>query len=146
MVTGIRNPFNASFTADKYAAFLDDLNHRFPGAIDFRVAETPVFIEKELGRQMIDTCEYIIDFIKTAEFLSLTDRAIPKQEYMRNQNDHSHFIAFDFGICEDENGRHYPALIEMQGFPTLYGFQAYYPAVLEKHFEILQRHQPSILR
>jgi hypothetical protein len=60
MVTGIRNPFNASFTADKYAAFLDDLNHRFPGAIDFRVAETPVFIEKELGRQMIDTCEYII--------------------------------------------------------------------------------------
>ena len=136
MVTGIRNQFNASFTADTYAAFLDDLNHRFPGAIDFRVAETPVFIEKELGRQMIDTCEYIIDFIKTAGFLSLTDRAIPKQEYMRNQNDHSHFIAFDFGICENENGGHYPALIEMQGFPTLYGFQAYYPAVLEKHFEI----------
>ena len=136
MVTGIRNPFNASFTADKYAAFLDDLNRPYPGAIDFRIAETPVFIEKELGNRMIDTCEYIIDCIKGADFLSLTERAIPRQEYMQHENDHSHFIAFDFGICENENGGYYPALIEMQGFPTLFGFQAYYPAVLEKHFAI----------
>ena len=136
MVTGIRNQFNASFTEDKYAAFLDDLNKAFPGAIDFRVAETPVFIEKELGNHMIETCEYIIDCIKGADFLSLTDRAIPKQEYMKSENKHSHFIAFDFGICENENGGYYPALIEMQGFPTLFGFQAYYPAVLEKHFAI----------
>jgi hypothetical protein len=136
MVTSIRNQFNKSFTPEKYTAFLEDLNQLFPGAIDFRVAETPVFINKSLGKQMIDTCEHIIDLIKRDDFLTLTERAIPKQEYMQNQNGHSHFIAFDFGLCKNKNGELYPALIEMQGFPTLFGFQAYYPAVLEKHFDI----------
>jgi hypothetical protein len=136
MVTSIRNQFNKSFTPEKYTAFLEDLNQLFPGAIDFRVAETPVFINKLLGKQMIDTCEHIIDLIKRDDFLTLTERAIPKQEYMQNQNGHSHFIAFDFGLCKNKNGVLYPALIEMQGFPTLFGFQAYYPAVLEKHFDI----------
>jgi hypothetical protein len=136
MVTSIRNQFIKSFTPEKYSAFLEDLNQLFPGAIDFRVAETPVFINKSLGKQMVDTCEHIIDLIKRDDFLTLTERAIPKQEYMQNQNGHSHFIAFDFGLCKNKNGVLYPALIEMQGFPTLFGFQAYYPAVLEKHFDI----------
>lgn len=136
MVNSIRNQFNSSFTPEKYAAFLEDLNQLFPGAIDFRVAETPVFINKSLGRQMVETCEHIIDLLKRDDFISLTERSIPKQEYMQNQNDHSHFIAFDFGLCKKENGELYPALIEMQGFPTLFGFQAYYPEILEKHFEI----------
>lgn len=136
MVKSIRHLFNASFNQEKYTDFLKDLDQQFPGAIDFRVAETPVFISKELGDQMIETCEYIIDFIKRDDFLKLTDRAIPKEEYMQNENDHSHFIAFDFGICENENNELFPALIEMQGFPTLFGFQAYYPEILKKHFPI----------
>jgi hypothetical protein len=136
MVPGIRQLFNASFTKEKYSAFLNDLDQQFPGAIDFRVAETPVFIGKELGDQMIQACEYIIDFINDDDFLKLTDRAIPKEEYMQHENDHSHFIAFDFGICENEDNELFPALIEMQGFPTLFGFQAYYPEILKKHFPI----------
>ncbi|MFN6374974.1 MAG: hypothetical protein ACK4YD_07390, partial [Chitinophagia bacterium] len=104
MVTSIRNQFNKSFTPEKYTAFLEDLNQLFPGAIDFRIAETPVFINKSLGKQMIDTCEHIIDLIKRDDFLTLTERAIPKQEYMQNQNGHSHFIAFDFGLCKNKNG------------------------------------------
>jgi len=136
MVKGIRDLFNSSFTKEKYADFLKDLDKQFPGAIDFRVAETPIFVDKELGDRMIETCEYIIDFIKRKDFLALTERAIPKDEYMKNETDHSHFIAFDFGLCKNESGDLYPALIEMQGFPTLFGFQAYYPAVLEKHFSI----------
>ena len=55
---------------------------------------------------------------------------------MPNENDHTHFIAFDFGICENAAGELEPQLIEMQGFPTLFGFQVYYPEVLKKHFPI----------
>ena len=39
------------------------------------------------------------------------------------ENDHSHFIAFDFGICINEEGEFEPQLIEMQGFPTLFAFE-----------------------
>ena len=45
-------------------------------------------------------------------------------------------IAFDFGVCINESGILEPQLIEMQGFPTLFGFQVYYPEVLRRHFDI----------
>jgi hypothetical protein len=45
-------------------------------------------------------------------------------------------IAFDFGICIGEEGEPEPQLIEMQGFPTLFGFQVFYPEIFRKHFSI----------
>jgi hypothetical protein len=134
MIPAIRNSINTNFTESQYQEFLKDLNSEFPGAIDFRVAETPVFVDQQLGDKMIATCEYIIDFIKDPTFLSKTERAIPTAERLSNEGKHPHFIAFDFGICQNEDGSLFPALIEMQGFPTLFGFQAYYPEVLEKHY------------
>lgn len=136
MIPAIRNYINTNFTETQYQEFLKDLHSAFPGAIDFRVAETPVFVDEELSDKMIATCEYIIDFIKDPDFKSKTERAIPTTERLSNEGNHPHFIAFDFGICQNEDGSLYPALIEMQGFPTLFGFQAYYPEVLEKHYSI----------
>jgi hypothetical protein len=45
-------------------------------------------------------------------------------------------IAFDFGVCINNDQELEPQLIEMQGFPTLFGFQAYYPELVSKHFQI----------
>jgi hypothetical protein len=55
---------------------------------------------------------------------------------MPNENDHPHFLAFDFAVCEDGQGGYEPQLIEMQGFASLYGFQVYYPETLRRHFDI----------
>lgn len=136
MIKAIRKIFNRSFKKENYQALLNELNDKYPGQIAFRIAETPVFVDKQLGKQMIDTCEYIIDYIKSPDFISLTNAAIPKAESVPNENSYPHFIAFDFAICNNGDGLLSPALIEMQGFPTLFGFQALYPAILEKHFQI----------
>ena len=136
MISSIRKLINSNFSEKTYHEFLIALNSEFPGAIDFRIAETPVFVDKEMGNKMIETCEYIIDNIIDPEFLKKTERAIPKAERLSNEGKHTHFIAFDFGICENEIGSLYPALIEMQGFPTLFGFQAFYPEILEKYYPI----------
>jgi hypothetical protein len=136
MVPEIRDQFNKNFSEEKYRLFLEDLNSKHPGAIDFRVAETPIFIPKDLKNKMIDACESIVDVITKPGFIELTDRAIPTNENVANENAHTDFIAFDFGICENENGELEPQLVEMQGFPTLFGFQAYYPEILEKYFDI----------
>jgi hypothetical protein len=136
MVPELRERFNQAFTKEKYEAFLADLNGHYPGAIDFRIAETPEFIPKWFGNKIIDACENIIDLIIDPQFRNATEKAIPKDEYVQNESSHPHFLAFDFGVCENENGDLEPQLIEMQGFPTLFGFQAYYPDILRKHFEI----------
>ncbi|HEX5669665.1 MAG TPA: hypothetical protein VFX73_12720, partial [Chitinophagaceae bacterium] len=136
MVPSIREEFNKAFTKEKYEAFLEDLHSHYPGTIDFRIAETPEFIPKWFSDQIIDSCEHIIDIILDPGFKNATAKAIPPGENVANENSHPHFIAFDFGVCENAKGELSPQLIEMQGFPTLFGFQAYYPEVVRKHFDI----------
>jgi hypothetical protein len=136
MVPALRNAFNAAFTRDKYDAFIKDLDSQYPGAIEFRIAETPVFVPKAFAAQLTEACESIIDLIVDPEFKKLTERSIPAADRVPNENSHSHFLAFDFGVCIDEIGARQPQLIEMQGFPSLYGFQVYYPDLLRRHFPI----------
>ena len=136
MINDLRQQFNQNFTEEKYKNFLADLNSKHPGDIIFRVAETPIFISKGFTKKIIDACEAIVDVIVDRNFKKLTAAAIPKGEAVPNENAHTHFIAFDFGICENAAGELEPQLIEMQGFPSLFAFQIYYPEVLKKHFDI----------
>ncbi|HEY4206159.1 MAG TPA: hypothetical protein VGM31_05065 [Puia sp.] len=136
MVPSLRAAFNDAFTPAKYEAFLMDLDSRHPGAIEFRLAETPVFVPASFANQLTDACEYIIDTITDPGFKQLTERAIPESDRVAGENGHSHFLAFDFGVCIDENGGLQPKLIELQGFASLYGFQVSYPDIYRQHFSI----------
>ena len=136
MIPALRQAFNSAFTRQHYQQFLADLNSRYPGAIEFRIAETPIFVPLGFADLLINACEHIIDLILEPRFRELTERAIPENDRVPNENDHPHFLAFDFGVCEDGLGGWQPQLIEMQGFASLYGFQVYYPETLRRHFSI----------
>ena len=136
MVPHLRKLFNDFFTEEKYQSFLTDLNAKHPGAIEFRVAETPVFVPADFRDKMISACESIVDIITGPRFKSDSDKAIPIQDFVPGYEANPHFIAFDFGVCINEKNELEPQLIEMQGFPTLYGFQVFYPEIVQKHFSI----------
>lgn len=136
MVPSLRAAFNSAFSDNQYQAFLQDLHSHYPGAIEFRVAETPVFADVAFTQKMLDACEAIIDIVQDPSFKSITNRAIPAYENVPNENDHAHMIAFDFGVCINAEHELEPQLIEMQGFPTLFGFQVFYPDILRRHFDI----------
>src|SRR6185312_4353308 len=144
MIPEIRTKFNNDFTEKKYQEFLLDLESKHPGDIPFRVAETPVVISKDFTGKMLDACEAIVDIITNPDFKEQTERAIPKDENVPIENEHTDFIAFDFGICENKKGELEPQLVEMQGFPTLFAFQAYYASVIEKHFDIPENFSPYL--
>jgi hypothetical protein len=136
MVPSIRKAFNDAFTEEKYNEYLHKLNAPHPGHIEFRVAETPVFCDKVFTDKMISACESIVDVIVSPGFKELTKRALPADVNVPNENDHSHFIAFDFGICENEQGALEPQLIEMQGFPTMFAFQILKTDIATKIFDL----------
>ncbi|MET4080620.1 glutathionylspermidine synthase [Pedobacter sp. UYP30] len=135
MISEERQKFNNQFTEEKYNVFLADLENGYP-KIPFRVAETPIFIPKVLTEKLIKAGEEIIDLIKRPGFKELTRKATPKLWEVPNENDHPHFLTFDFGICKDEHGELTPMLIEMQGFPSLYGFQMHLAETFKKHYQI----------
>jgi hypothetical protein len=136
MVPAIRKAYNSNFTEEKYKAYLNDLHSKHAGSLVFRVAETPVFVDKVFKEKVLSACESIVDVITGFNFKTLTSHAIPDNVRVPNENEHSHFIAFDFGICENEKGELEPQLIEMQGFPTLFAYEVYVDTVTRRHFDI----------
>ena len=136
MVPDQRNTFNQNFTEQQYEHLLSELNKGFESAIDFRVAETPVFIDADCNAQMLDTCNYIIDNITHPNFSAQTNASIPPDKNVPNQTAHPHFLAFDFGICINEQNKIVPQLIEMQGFASLFGYQAHLDDAMRSAYEI----------
>ncbi len=136
MIPAYRKEFNEQFTEEKYNAFLVDLEQHFPGQTEFRVAETPIFIPKEFTKKAIDACEKIIDVLTQPVYKEQSKNAIPKELSVPNEDSHSQFIAFDFGICTNGKGELEPQLIEMQGFPSLFSFQIFAPELFAAHFNL----------
>lgn len=124
MISRHRASFNEHFSAEKYNEFLDELEKGFI-KIPFRVAETPVFLPAALKDKLIAAGAEIIALIQQPDFKELTEKSIPAKWKVPAENAQPHFLTFDFGICKDEHGDLAPKLIEMQGFPSLYGFQSH---------------------
>ena len=142
MVPDIRAAYNKSFTADKYTEFLADLDSMFNYHIPFRVAESPVFVDKAFTNQLLAAADEIVDFIVQPGFKALTDPSIPPHLNVPRETDHSHFLALDFAVCKDENGEYIPQLIELQGFPSLFGWEETLAAYYRKHFAVPANYQP----
>jgi hypothetical protein len=131
-----RKTFNTGFTNAKYQEFLTKLNDGLHNPVQFRVAETPVFLTTDFRDKLIAAGDDIIGTILKPGFKELTERAIPDKWRVANETNHPHFIALDFGICKDAHGNIVPQLIEMQGFPSLYGFQVLLGDVYADVFDI----------
>ena len=131
-----RKNFNAAFSEDLYQNTLASIEEDFPNELDFRLAESPVFIPLGLKNKLIEACESFVDVIVADDFRAKTERAIPATQRVPNENDHTSFLAIDFAICKDENGDLTPQLIELQGFPSIMAYQAYLSELFKFHFPI----------
>ena len=132
----LRDKFNKNFTEEKYRNYMNSIDAVSPGALDFRIAETPIFIPKDFTKKMLDACEDIIDIITAPNFITLTDRSIPDDVKVPGDEGHAECMVFDFGICENAAGECEPQLIEMQGFPTLFAFQTFQSEIAAEYAEL----------
>ena len=143
MITKYRELFNAQFTESKYQEFKNDIASDFNYLPTFRLAETPFFISKELKEQLIEGCNDVIAFIQREDFKLLTNKSLELNPKVPNEDNHTTFLAIDFGICE-EDGQIIPKLIEVQGFPSLYNYQFNLYEKFQNHFPFLSELTPFI--
>jgi hypothetical protein len=134
MIEAIRKQYNAQFSEQKYEAFLDDLNQTFNHQITFRIAESPIFVGKDFKRKLIAASNQIIDFLTRDDFKTLTQKAIPRHLFVPNETAHTLFLALDFAVVKDHDWELQPRLIEMQGFPSLFGWQDFLANKFKENF------------
>lgn len=131
-----RETFNNSFTEKGYEAFVSSLQSAFPGQLDFRVAETPIFVPKELTEKIIRASDEIIETLLSPDFLENTNRAVPSNQNVPGENGHTSFLAIDYAVCRNADGELEPQLIELQGFPSIFGYQAFLSESFRKFFDV----------
>jgi hypothetical protein len=84
----------------------------------------------------------IIDATRTPEFVKQAASAVPKELEVPNESAHPNFLVVDFAICEEEN-RLVPRLIELQAFPSLFGFQLLLLGCIRKAYPVIPRNWTS---
>lgn len=144
MINDTRSYFNQQFAAHKYESYLDYFKSRYPGAIDFRMAETPIFIPHSFKKQMLSTGEYIIEQIKSKDFIANTNPALNKKFIVPNESRFPSCIVMDFAITSNENGAFSPQLIELQGFPSLFGLEILQDMAFRSLYDIPNDYSPFL--
>jgi hypothetical protein len=125
LISELRRSFNERFTDEAYASLLADLQNRCGGTIQFRVAETPIFLPKS---QLDDLAEQgaalAIHLIANEKYLAAARKAIPQGYDVANETPHPHFLTADFAWVRLGSGKLVPKLVEIQAFPSVFAYQA----------------------
>jgi hypothetical protein len=122
LIPELRRSFNAAFTEERYEATRRRLEKRLGCEIHFRMCETPVFPPPGLRDEMVRAAREILGELARPEQLAYSREAIPPGLDVPGEGPHPFCAQIDFAVAE-EGGRLVPRLIELQAFPSLYGFQ-----------------------
>jgi hypothetical protein len=133
-----RARFNADFSQEKYAALLRCVNETEKWPADFRISETPIFLTEDFTDEVTRAAYEIVSLVRTPQFNRHAEDAIPNGLAVPNESAHPNFLVVDFGICT-EGGRLVPRLIELQAFPSLFGFQLLVLDCLRKAYPAIPR-------
>lgn len=125
MIRELREWFNSGFTSAKYEDLLRIAASRCGMRAEFRVAETPVFVEKSLLDGMAaEGAALTRRLMSDAVYLESARRAIPSGYAVANEATHPHFLTADFALVRTASGGLAPRLVELQAFPSVFGFQS----------------------
>jgi hypothetical protein len=134
-----RHAYNHDFTAERYAAMVDWLNAQAGFEIPFRICETPLFLTKALAAELVAAADEIQSAIAASAYRRAAERAVPSAWSVPGEDAHPVFLQIDFALTQRPGGRPgdlMPQLIELQGFPSLYGFQYLLNQGYRRHFTI----------
>jgi len=123
MIPKYRQAFNQSFSNSKYLQLQQVVESTFQQKLGFRLLETPVFLPKNLVKQLQQASQSIIKQLQQASFRKETHQSIPNNWLVPNEDEHPVFLQFDFALTLNNKQEIQPQLIELQGFPALFFFQ-----------------------
>jgi hypothetical protein len=124
MLQPYRAQFNASFTSKAYASLLSNLNTLTRTNIEFRIAETPCFFPHALMNELADAGAALThQLLDNPAYMQASNQTIPEQYLVPNESAHPNFMTVDFGFVRNPDGTLAPKLVELQAFPSIFGYQ-----------------------
>lgn len=136
MIESLRRDFNARYTEEEYGRLRQTVESAVRMPVSFPIAETPVFLPEALLGRMVDTGrELTLQLLASPEYIRASTEAIPER-YRLPEPDGvmpPHFMTADFGFVREPDGDLGIRLVEMQAFPSIFGFQ---DVLARSHMEV----------
>ncbi len=124
VISELRQDFNRRFRPEAYRTMLHGLDAVSRTHVSFPVAETPCFFPKPLLDEMAQTGAALThQLLENREYMKRSLAAIPEAWRAADETPHPHFLTADFGLARDADGRLAQRLVEIQAFPSVFGFQ-----------------------
>jgi hypothetical protein len=141
MLQPYRNQFNSQYNQDGYSDLLARMNQVTRATVDFRIAETPCFFPRTLMNELAETGAVLThQLLDKPAYLQATEQAVPARYRVPNDNPIPNFMTVDFGLVRNSEGALQPRLVEMQAFPSIFGYQD----ILSRQYIETYRLQPDL--
>ena len=141
MLPKFRNDFNRAFLPDAYQELTVEVQKRVGCEVGFRIAETPCFMpEPTLLEMSAIGAELTHLLISDESYLEASFQSIPNKYRVPHRDAHPHFMTADFGLVRLTDGSLVPQLVELQAFPSVFGYQA----VLSDAYRSIYHLDPSL--
>jgi hypothetical protein len=137
VIPELRKRFNERWRPELYAELLRRLDAISGTHVNFRCSETPVFLPNELLDKMVRYGQELYDQLATnSDYRRASEAAIPARFRVSNETEHPLFLQADFGLIREPDGSLEPRLVEIQGFPSIYGFQAALASLYQQVYKL----------
>jgi len=126
VIPEIRSQFNQRFRPSQYGQLYSMLEGRCGAPVGFRVAETPIFLSFTLLEQLAKSgAEMAAALVSDRDYLQAAQSSIPLGYRVARETHHPNFLTADFALVKDEaaDGGFAPRLVEIQAFPSVFGYQ-----------------------
>ena len=126
VIEELRREFNERYTKEGYGRLLRTIDAAVRTPVGFRIAETPVFLPEPLVERMVATGgELTRQLLNNAEYMAASTAVIPERFRIPEPDgvQPPHFMTVDFGFVREAGGGLGVRLVEMQAFPSVFGFQ-----------------------
>ena len=126
MIPELRQDFNARWTSAGYERLLSSLERRLGERPEFRVAETPCFFPQAVLDEMAEVGKTLTRMlVRDDAYLAASEAAIPERYRIPESASVKppNFMTVDFGFVRESDGSLGIRLVELQAFPSVFGFQ-----------------------
>ena len=123
MLPNWRERFNREFSLLRYRNFVRQVSRRAGVDIEFRLSETPCFFPATLLDQLVSVAGQLVgQLLRNQEYRRAADEIVPAEFRVARSEAIPTFMQVDFGLVATDTGFE-GRLVELQAFPSLYGFQ-----------------------
>jgi hypothetical protein len=124
MIESARRHFEQLYSEDRYRAFVDAVTAAAGVPIEFRLSETPCFFSPALMDALVSAAKTMTrQLLDNPEYRSAADAIVPERFRLAGGEMLPTCMQVDFGLVRTGSGAIEGRLVELQAFPSLYGFQ-----------------------